>query len=404
MMTMRVLVKVNSLELGGTQLNALDFAQAMERHSVTSVLVGYRETLPARAPSLLDVATERGVRIELLDKGAGPGDGGSWGTRVRRAREMAALADQHAIDLVHSYSDSEARISYWGPCLLGRRPHVITAYEMAISRRVHHFPPLVVGTQYLLEDLAGRSGKVHLISPPVALDRDQTDTVAGRAFLTSLQLAEDHVRIVIVSRLSEDMKARGIELAVQGMQTLGAENVDLVVVGAGEAESRLRLLADTVNARLGRRAVVFTGAISDPRPAYSAADIVVGMGGSAARALAFSKPLIVTGDSGWFQTFTPDTAAMLFRNSFWSDATLSDPTAMLISLVRDLAAQPNKRAELGAFGRRFAANNFGLDAMAARLAEIYREALEERHVRAKWIADLRVEAATITRQLRGGSA
>jgi hypothetical protein len=41
--------------------------------------------------------------------------------------------------------------------------------------------------------------------------------------------------------------------------------------------------------------------------------------------------------------------------------------------------------------------------MAARLADVYREALEERHLRAKWIADLRVEAATITRQLRGGS-
>jgi glycosyltransferase involved in cell wall biosynthesis len=149
---------------------------------------------------------------------------------------------------------------------------------------------------------------------------------------------------------------------------------------------------------------VFTGALADPRPAYAAADIVIGMGGSAARALAFGKPLIVVGERGWFRTLTPDTSAMLFRNSFWSDDVQPEPAEALVHLIRDLAGKPSERARLGDYGRGFAEANFGLEAMARRLATVYREALADRHVTTGWFADLPVEMGTIAAQLRGRPA
>ena len=42
--------------------------------------------------------------------------------------------------------------------------------------------------------------------------------------------------------------------------------------------------------RLGRDAVVLTGAMLDPRPAYAAADVVIGMGGSSLRGMASASP------------------------------------------------------------------------------------------------------------------
>ena len=400
----RVLVKLNSLELGGTQLNALDFAKGVEAHGVTSVLVGYRETLPASGPNLLEVAEDRGVHVELLDKGASPGEAGSWATRVRRARELASFADAHAIDVVHSYSAAEARVAFWGPCRLGRRPHVITAYEMAVPRRVYTTPPLVVGTQYLLEDLRGRRGPVRLISPPVDLSADRPDEDAARGFVDAWGLAPAHVRVVMVTRLAESMKARGVEQAIEATEVLGREDVDLVVVGAGEAEGRLRALADRVNDRVGRRAVLFTGAMADPRPAYAAADVVVGMGGSAARALAFGKALVVTGEHGWFRTFNQDSAAALYRNSFWSEDVLAEPVAALVEQVLALARDPGERERLGRLGREFARSHFGLEAMVERLAEVYREAQADPHVRRGWLVDAPVEGRTILAQLRGRQA
>ena len=46
----------------------------------------------------------------------------------------------------------------------------------------------------------------------------------------------------------------------------------------------------------GRQVVLLTGEIADPRPAYAAADVVVGQGGSALRGMAFGKPLVVVGE------------------------------------------------------------------------------------------------------------
>jgi glycosyltransferase involved in cell wall biosynthesis len=398
-----VLVKLNSLELGGTQLNALDFARGVAAHGVASILVGYRETMPSSGPNLLDVASDRGLEVELLDKGASQAEAGSWATRFRRAQELAEFADRREIDVVHSYSAAEARAAFWGPCRLGRRPHVITAYEMAVPRRVYTTPPLVVGTQYLVEDLAGRRGPVHLISPPVDLRADRPDESAAVEFARTWGLESNRLTVVVVTRLAESMKARGVEVAVQAMEELGGDGVDLVVVGGGEAEQRLRARANIVNERVRRRVVVFTGPLADPRPAYAAADVVIGMGGSAARGLAFGKPLIVTGENGWFRTFMPDTAADLFRNSFWSLDTDPDPVRSLVAQVRALG-DPGVRVPLGLFGREFAEAHFGMDAMVRRLADVYREARELRQLRTGWLVDLPVEGRTIVAQLLGRPA
>ena len=50
------------------------------------------------------------------------------------------------------------------------------------------------------------------------------------------------------------------------------------------------------------------GAMVDPRPAYAAADVVVGMGGSALRGMAFAKPVIVVGEKNFAEVFDQDTA------------------------------------------------------------------------------------------------
>ena len=211
--------------------------------------------------------------------------------------------------------------------------------------------------------------------------------------------ARDAIALVVVSRLSEEMKARGIEDAIRAVERLNDPRVRLIIVGTGDAEERLRAIAAAVNARLGQASVVFAGPLSDPRPAYDAADVVLGMGSSAARGLAFGKPLIVLGERGWSAVFRePDTEA-IFRNSFWSPQ------------ERPRRRRPAVRAPAGtrrrirpsvhgsdAAARRFAEANFGLPAMAGRLAAVYEDALRSASTRA-WIGDLRMEARILAAKL-----
>lgn len=379
---MRVLVTLNSLALGGSQLNAVDLALAGRKHGVEPTIVGFRGTLPAAGPSIVDAADDREAELVVLDVPF---------TTSASAPRLAALADERDIDIVHGYGGWDLRPAFQGPCRWGRRPLVQTVYEMYVPSQTYRHQPLVVGTRYLEEEQRGnRPGSVDLISPPVDLRADHPGFDPG-GFLDDFELDPAQCRIVMVSRLDRDMKEVGIRHAIEAMGVLGRDDVDLVIVGWGDAEDRLHAAGAEVNERLGRRAVVFCGAMHDPRSAYAVADVAIGMGSSAARSLAFGTPVVVGGEHGWYRPFTPETSTLLFRNSFWSDEAEPEPVAALAGHLRDLIDDPHRRDELATFGRRFAEENFGLEAMAERLVEIYERSLAD-HRRRSWFLDLPTEA------------
>lgn len=387
----RILVQINSLALGGTQINAVDLAAAVKKCGYESVLIGPTDTLP-QGPSLFDIANERGVQLETFDRPL---------TTFAGARALARLAKQHRADLVHVYGSWSSRPAWWGPCLFGRRPLMLTIYEMAVDPLTPRNTGLIIGTKYLEEDLRARPGGVELISPPVDVERDDSLSVSGRAFVENFGLSPDNLRVVMVTRLDEEMKAAGVQCAIQAFAAMTGPEVDLVdlvIVGTGDAEDRLRRLAAQVNKQHNRRAVVLAGPMADPRPAYAAADVMVGMGSSAARSLSFGKPLVVAGEAGWFQTFTPHTAAQLFRNSFWSPEPMQNPVEALVQSLRPLLESQHRREELGRFGRQFAEQNFGLPAMAERLASAYDKALSS-YGFDQWSRDAPLELEHVRRRL-----
>lgn len=388
-----MLVQLNSLDLGGTQLNAIDFAQAVERHGYRSVVYGPLDTVPDSGPNLLDVARERGVDV----KGFWPSPTvipTSAAALSRRARAIGA-------DIVHVYGAyGDPRSAYWGPCLAGRRPLVHTIYEMWVDPRGLQHDSLIIGTGYLRDELAERPGPTMLISPPVDTTADSPSVSLGDEFRASLGEIGQRRLIVIVSRLDLQMKSFPVETAIRAMRRLQGLCATLVVVGTGSEAERLEALAESVNADASEPLVHFVGPLTDPRPAYAAADVMLGMGGSAARSLAFARPLVVQGERGTAELFTQDTAASLFRRSFWSPEVQEDPERVLAEAVRSLLENEALRAELGDFGRAFAMESFSLDAMSVRLASVYEEALAG-YGPASWARDLRSEAPQLLAHLKG---
>lgn len=386
-----VLVQVNHLDLGGTQLNAVDFARAVEPHGYRSVLYGPLDTLPRSGPTLFDVATDRGVSLEGYDRSAGVLSG--------RARSMARRAEEIGADIVHVYGTwGDPRTAYWGPCRLGRRPFVHTVYEMSVDPSTYRHTSLIVGTRHLHDELSHRPGPTALISPPVDVTADAPDPGLAEAFRNTLGELSDRFLVVIVSRLAEAMKAYPVEVAIAAARNLADLGIALVVAGSGDAEIRLRRSAVEANAAAGKEVVRFLGPLLDPRPAYAAADLTLGMGGSAARALAFGSPVVVQGDRGTSELFEPASADSLFRESFWSQEPSSSPVRSLERIIRSLVADADRRRELSSFGRRFATANFGLDAMAARLASVYDEAMQT-YGPLRWSGDLRRELPELQRSL-----
>ena len=387
--TLKVLVHLNTLELGGTQINAVDLAAQMRGRGVESILLGARDTIPD-GPSLIDLAAAHDMEICLYDPAP---------TIFPRARQITAFARRYGVDLVHVYGSwgGGARPTYWGPSRFAQTPWVQTVYEMSVSPKMYRHMPMIVGTGYQRDELRDRPGRTILISPPVDLTANHPDVLDGRRFRSANRIGDGPL-VGLVSRLDASMKSVPARAAIDAMRVLAPIGGTLAIVGTGDDVAAIRSRAAAVNDDVGRAAIRMIGPMADPRPAYAAADIMLGMGGSAARSLAFGKPLVVQGEAGWSSLFEPSSAETLAHSSYWSPDAVPDPAARLAATIAPLLRDSERRTELGRFGRAFAEEHFALTAMADRLIDFYLTVQGE-YTSRDWLADLPCEARTLSAKI-----
>jgi glycosyltransferase involved in cell wall biosynthesis len=384
-----VLVHLNNLELGGTQINAVDLAAQMRVRGIESILLGSRKSLP-EGPSLIEIAAARDLEIHLYDPAP---------TIFPQARQVASFARRHKVDLVHVYGSwvGGSRPTYWGPSRFARTPWVQTVYEMSVPAKNFRHMPMIVGTHYQHDEAQDRPGRTILIRPPVDLFANHPDAPEGPQFRIAHRIGPGPL-LVIVSRLDVIMKTIPTCAAIDAMRVLASSGATLAIVGTGDNVAAIQARADAVNRDVGRDVVRLIGPMADPRPAYAAADIMLGMGGSAARTLAFGKPLVAQGEAGWSSLFEPSSAATLARSSYWSPDVEPDPAARLVATITPLLADIERRTELGRFGRAFAEEHFALTVMADRLAGFYRDVRGE-YTSREWLADLPLEGRLLSTKI-----
>ena len=113
-----------------------------------------------------------------------------------------------------------------------------------------------------------------------------------------------------------------------------------------------------------------TGQLVDPRPAYASADVSLGMGGSALRAMAFGVPVVVQGEEGFWEILRPSSAQFFLYNGWYGiGAGHECGAARLRAQLEPLIVQEQARREFGEFARTLVRDNFSLD-RAAGLLEV----------------------------------
>lgn len=370
---MRVLVYPHSMELGGSQTNAVELAAAV-RDRGHDVWV-YCEDGP-----MLD-------RVDALRLRRLPRRPARFRPGVETAADLRNLVRDLDLDVLHGYE--------WPPILEawaasrslapGAAAVVGTVMSMSVAPFIPHAVPLVVGTAAIRDDAArGRSGPVRLIEPPVDVRANAPDLVLPPP--DGITLAPGLLRVVVVSRLATELKLEGLLSAVRAVGLLADElPVQLLVVGDGPAADQVGVAARAVNERHGRDVVLLAGEHRDPRWAYAAADVCLGMGGSALRAAAFGKPLVVQGERGFFETLDPATLPGFLQDGWYGvGRSAADGPARLLECLRPLLADPDRRAALGVFARRLVVDRFSLDVAAQRQLTVYREAVADRR---RWTLD-----------------
>ena len=367
MRPLRVLVYPHTTEIGGSQLNAIELAAAVrDRGNWVGVYA-------ADGP-LIDYVRDLGlVHIEARRSRITPGPA--------TARDLNRLVGSEGIDVVHGYEWPPILEAYAACQPIRHAVAVGTVMSMSVAPFIPRCVPLTVGTARI-QHVAGRRHRapVHLLEPPVDTRRNRPHLSDGE-FHATHPAAPGTAQVVVVSRLVRELKLEGILTTIEAVGALAASRlVRLVVVGDGSARDTVASAAARVNESVGREVVLLTGELNDPRAAYDSADVCIGMGGSALRAMSFGKPLVVQGESGFFQLLTRDNVDFFLEQGFYGrgDQDPASAARRLAQMLGELIDDPARSAELGRFGRSLVEERFSLERAAEVQEEVYRDAMHRR--------------------------
>lgn len=356
---MNLLVCPHELAMGGSQMLALELAAAAQR--------GGHGVVVYSTPGVL-VERVRELGLTWIEAPVG---GAVFSPK--RLRALDRLVAEHRIDVVHAYEWRPSVQAAAGPSRRGRVPTVMTIMSMDVPDFLPSHLPIIVGTHELALAQRAHQDVVHLLEPPI--DTEENRVVDIAAAREAWGIGPDELVLSIVCRMSTDLdKAQGVLAAIHATGTLAAERaVRLLVVGDGPELAEVRAAAELVNSSAGRPVVVVAGNRSDPRSAYEAADIVLGMGTSALKGLAFSKPLVVQGEAGFWKLLDESTESEFLSQGWFGHGGAG--VEALLAAIRSIADDAPRRAELGALGRSIAVERFSLDRAAAAMLEISRDAI-----------------------------
>lgn len=366
---MKVLVYPHTMEIGGCQLNAVETAGALLGR-------GHDVSVISQPGPLVELVHQLGVEHIPLDPKTGRRPS------PRAANQLIQLVRERKFDIVHGYEWPPGLEAFAGPGLrLGHRV-VCTVYSMAVAPFLPHTMPLIVSTDNIRHraEAAGYEN-VTLLEPPVDVHANSPGYDPG-SFRQDVGLDPEVPLLATVTRLAPELKLEGLLAACAAVGEVAASGVpvQLVIVGDGSARAEVEKAAAAANARADRGVVVLTGAMQDPRPAYAAADLVIGMGSSAERALAFAKPLIVQGEYGFWKLFTADTMPIFLRQGFYGIGDDAGDGAAgarhLKEILLGLLGEPATWPALGEFGRTVAVDRFSLEHNATVHEKLYQSICE----------------------------
>ena len=364
---MKILVFAHRLELGGTQVNAVELAAALRD------VHGHDVTLFATPGPMAGLAAAKGLRmIAAPDARFHPSPA--------RMSALRAVVSSDRPDVLHAWDWWQCLEAYFAAHLPLGVPMVVTDMMMELTRVLPRGLATTFGTPELV-DAAHADGRhrAQLILPPVDTRSNATGAVDGQVLRDVYGIGRNEVLLVTVSRLANFMKADSLVRTISAVRSLGKTlPLRLLIVGDGAARERLNALASAANTELGRDAVHLVGPLIDPRAAYAAADIVVGMGGSALRGMAFSKPVIVVGEQGFADVFSPETRDDFYYRGMYGVGDGNPGNSRLSEGIRRLAASSAERQALGEYAREFVVKNYSLEVVSKALSRILGDAVHDR--------------------------
>ena len=224
---------------------------------------------------------------------------------------------------------------------------------------------------YLMKEYRIPSG--HITITINGIDTEKfSPAVSGQAIRREFGLGEAPV-IGHVSRLDEEpaiIAHELMEIAPELDEKI--PGVRILITGGGTDFARLREKAAEVNQAMGRECLILTGPRTDIPDIIASSDLFVGVSRAALEAMAAGKAVILSGAQGHTGLFTPEKLEKAMDTNFCcrTDPAAS-PAEMREEILSAMALTPQRRRELGAWGREVVQKYYSVERMARDCLGVY---------------------------------
>ncbi len=250
---------------------------------------------------------------------------------------------------------------------LWRRTSQWGEYSMAVSEDI---------ADYLVREYGFRRERIFLTINGIDTAKFSPETDPSPV-IQQWDLDPAHRRIVCMSRLDADRADPAFRLldAAERIEN-SFPGTDILIVGGGSEEEKLRHRASEVNGLVGRTMAVVTGPVTNTNEYCAAADIFVGVSRSALEAMSTARPVIVAGGQGALGIFEESVIPAAVETNFCCrGSALADADRLYRDVATLLSMTEAERRAMGWYNRRYIEEHYTVKRMANDYRRMYAAAL-----------------------------
>jgi glycosyltransferase involved in cell wall biosynthesis len=378
--TIRVLMLVDALNIGGTETHVLSLAKKLMEMGIY-VVVG------TSGGPLTNLFEHNGIKVYKVPLYT---DYISNKSRYSIIKAVGDIIDKEKINMLHCHLFASMSIG----SEFKRRyniPYITTIHGMFYPNDILYSTCFNTDSiiavsepvKSLIRRRMGEEVKDKLFVIPNGVDTEVHDNNVEISHIRQgLRISKNDLVLTYCSRLAWNKTLAAEVFIFAFFKLAGNNNIHAIVIGDGDGKGIIQREADMLNKCLGRTAIHVVGAKHNVYDYYLSSDIVIGSGRVALEAMSCKKPVIAAGNTGYAGIINEQSKDMQWKLYFGDHS--SNKTLDLVSLYEDmkyLIENDKERIEIGNWGSSWCNDMFSIDKVTRDTLSIYSNVLNERKTR-----------------------
>lgn len=375
--SIRVLMLIDALNVGGTETHVLNITKALIDKGIYVVIA----TSGGPLDSLLEALGVKIIKFSFR------GDYISNKKKNGMAQLLKSIVDREKINIVHCHLFASMQLAN-ELYRMYKIPYIVTVHGLFYPNDILYSTCLKASSviavsepvrQKLNEKLSNRiNDKIVVI--PNYIDADLTRNNESDLNIEKELSIPSKARILCYCSRLDWNKTEAARALLFSFSQLIKEfyNIHLVIIGDGPGKSNIEMEAKVINQMAGKELVHVIGARVNVIPYFLKSAVVIGTARVAIEGMMCGKPIIAIGNEGYTGIVSERNYITQWNMYFGDHDALEKPNVTrLVKDIRYLLHDYERRKRIGRWGRKWCAKYFNNDNIVNDIIELYRKAIEQ---------------------------